>query len=271
MKPVYSNQPINKSGASGRGRRSRQNRGTPPTAVLAVMTFVLACMFVLRGVFPDGGETGDTGEEAAYAYGEFDAGDEYLSDETEETDETDETDETCDETGTVVNTAASDKRADINNAFYVSGALPVFADTFADNVIENKADKPRSAVSVFPLDGEITSYFGTRDDPFGSDTVETHLGIDIAGGTAVYACADGVVETVSRGESYGNYVVIRHNDEIESLYAHCAKIYVSEGESVSAGDNIARAGMTGSATGVHLHFEIRVNGERVDPLDYVRQ
>ena len=238
MKPTYTNRPVNTAA------RTEKAEGAPPVGILLFMTFVLASMFFIRGILPAGGSSGETeAEEAAYVYGEF----------AEDTSNDDEEDKEPEEADTAGQTEASEETGIAGSTAYI---LPL---------IHNKT-KP---VSVFPLDGEITSYFGTRSDPFGSDSVETHLGIDVAGGTDIYACADGQVEKVGESDSYGNYVIIRHSGKLESLYAHCEKIYVSEGDTVSAGDVIAKAGKTGNATGVHLHFEIRVNGERVDPLDYV--
>lgn len=131
-------------------------------------------------------------------------------------------------------------------------------------------------VFVFPLDGKITSEFAWRDDPFYDPTdggvaeCEFHRGIDISAAHSrdIQACSNGIVSYVGKSTGYGNYIMIDH-DGFVSLYAHCSEILCNIGDQVSAGDSIAIAGATGRATGVHLHFEIRVNGEFVDPLDYV--
>ena len=75
--------------------------------------------------------------------------------------------------------------------------------------------------------------------------------------------------TYTPGYDYGMYVVIDHGDGYQSLYAHCSAIYVSVGQMVNKGDTIAAVGSTGWSTGPHLHFEIRKDGQRVDPLNYV--
>lgn len=78
--------------------------------------------------------------------------------------------------------------------------------------------------------------------------------------------------TVIRAEwhwSYGNYVIIDHGDGISTLYAHCSALLVSVGAQVSQGDTIALVGMTGSADGNHVHVEVRINGQRVDPNGYI--
>jgi len=122
-----------------------------------------------------------------------------------------------------------------------------------------------------PLDGDITSGFSKRDDPFGSGESEFHLGIDIsaADDLSVAAWRYGEVTVCEYDESYGNYIVIDHGDGLSSLYAHLAESYVGCGDTVAAGENIAEAGSTGRSTGVHLHFEIRENGEHIDPFGYL--
>ena len=68
---------------------------------------------------------------------------------------------------------------------------------------------------------------------------------------------------------YGNYIIIDHGNGIETAYGHCSKLLAEKGESVRRGDKIALVGSTGNSTGPHLHFEIKINGEFVDPLNYV--
>ena len=130
---------------------------------------------------------------------------------------------------------------------------------------------------VLPLDGELNSAYGTRVDPFYTGNLllldasdyEEHRGLDISAARScdIRAAMDGIVRYVGWDDSYGNYLIIRH-DDCETLYAHCASIEVVEGQSVRAGESIAVAGMTGRATGVHLHFEVFVDGVSVDPAAY---
>lgn len=116
----------------------------------------------------------------------------------------------------------------------------------------------------------ITSYYGWRYLFGGYDF---HTGLDIAGplGTSIYASKSGVV-TFSGWNvyGYGNLIIISHPDGSETRYAHLTQSYVSAGQSVSKGQNIAAMGTTGRSTGSHLHFEIRFGGETVDPLPYLR-
>lgn len=98
-----------------------------------------------------------------------------------------------------------------------------------------------------------------------------HLGIDMAapGGTPVYASAAGTVVTSAWHYSYGYYVLIDHGDGFATLYAHNSKLCVSAGSYVAQGQKIAEVGTTGSSSGNHLHFEVRVNGKTTNPRGYV--
>lgn len=129
-----------------------------------------------------------------------------------------------------------------------------------------------------PLEGTlmITSEFslvGRMHPVFGS--VRPHKGTDLAAniGDNVYASLDGTVTYSGRAEGYGNVVYILSNVSgysVETRYAHCSALLVSTGNQVSAGTVIAKAGQTGWATGPHLHFEIRINGEPINPRRYLK-
>lgn len=128
-----------------------------------------------------------------------------------------------------------------------------------------------------PYDGVyLTSYYGYRYHPLDGDW-RYHSGIDVsmsgAYGKNIVATRAGTVILSSleseSGTGYGNYIIIDHGDGYTSLYGHCSALLVSQGQHVSRGQIIARVGSTGWSTGPHLHFEVRYNGETVDPLDYV--
>ena len=122
-----------------------------------------------------------------------------------------------------------------------------------------------------PLYGTITSTFGYRNDPFTSDYVK-HYGIDIAGdkGEEILSAADGEVSFVGVDKNgYGNYLKIKHNDSLVTLYGHCSKITVKKGDKVSKGQPVALVGSTGRSTGNHLHFEMIVNGVPVNAMWYM--
>lgn len=121
-----------------------------------------------------------------------------------------------------------------------------------------------------PVDGVITCEFGPRINPV---TFEAgfHNGIDYAGNTgeAIRATKSGVVEYSGWIEGYGYTIILNHGDGIKSLYAHSSQLIVSVGNSVQQGETVALIGSTGMSTGPHLHFEIRVNGQPVDPFGYI--
>lgn len=118
---------------------------------------------------------------------------------------------------------------------------------------------------IKPVEGVVSSGFGSRN-PTTPTVPKYHTGIDIANviGTKIVAAMEGEVTQVSSIGDYGNHLRIK-NGEIVTLYAHCSKIYVKEGDKISQGQEIAEVGDTGNVTGPHLHFEIRRNNEFVDP------
>lgn len=116
----------------------------------------------------------------------------------------------------------------------------------------------------------ISSEFGPRRAPTaGASTY--HRGRDYAApsGTPIYASADGRVVTASYNSVRGNYVVIDHGNGLQTWYQHASRLYVSAGQKVSRGQNIAAVGTTGVSTGAHLHYEVHVNGTPVDPRKYL--
>lgn len=118
----------------------------------------------------------------------------------------------------------------------------------------------------------ITSDYGTRQHPIQGVT-NFHLGIDIGNayyGTPAVAALGGVVTYAGELGSYGNCVIIQHGDGISTLYGHGQKILTQIGAQVQQGDVIMEIGSTGNSTGPHLHFEVRINGATVDPLNYVK-
>ena len=119
--------------------------------------------------------------------------------------------------------------------------------------------------------GMVTSEFGYRKDPFTGQT-KGHSGLDLGAGkgTAIRAALPGTVYVVRYSNSgYGYHVMVDHDGGFVTLYAHCSKILVTEGQTVDAGTVIAEVGSTGRSTGNHLHFEIRINGEKQNPRSYL--
>lgn len=131
---------------------------------------------------------------------------------------------------------------------------------------------PSGSGWLWPAPGPITSYFGGRPDPI-TGASRYHPGLDIGAsyGTPIQASNSGVVIYAGVQTGYGNIVVIDHGGGIATAYAHQSQILVSDGQYVSRGQVIGRVGSTGYSTGPHLHFEVRVNGNPVDPLGYIHQ
>lgn len=134
------------------------------------------------------------------------------------------------------------------------------------NIVKGKG------VMMWPTDGgSISSGYGNRIHPIYKEE-KMHTGIDIGGigyDAPVYASADGIVITAGWLGGYGNTVIIDHGNGISTLYGHNSKLTVKVGQEVKRGDLIAKSGSTGVSTGPHIHFEVRVNGKRVNPLEWL--
>lgn len=131
-------------------------------------------------------------------------------------------------------------------------------------------DKLDHTPTILPAEGEITSAFGYRRNPFGGRSTESHNGIDIACnyGTPVLASAAGVVTFAARDPVYGHKVVIDHGHGIETFYGHNSRLLVKKGDQVNKADLIAYSGNSGRSTGSHLHYGAIMNGLNVDPLTF---
>ena len=127
-----------------------------------------------------------------------------------------------------------------------------------------------STPSLWPVRGWVTSPFGNRTSPF-SGIQKFHEGIDIAAqtGTPVMAPADGVVIHAGFSTGYGNMVEISHGYGVKTVYGHNSRLNVKAGQQVKRGDIISYIGDTGSSTGPHLHYEVRLNGLPVNPVKYM--
>ena len=122
--------------------------------------------------------------------------------------------------------------------------------------------------SVKPVSGNITSRYGAVET---SVRDHAHGGLDIAApyGTSIKAAAEGTISYSGWMSGYGYLIIIDHANGVQTYYGHCSKLYASVGEEVAAGDVIAAVGSTGNSTGNHLHLEIRLNGEKVNPQSYI--
>ncbi len=124
--------------------------------------------------------------------------------------------------------------------------------------------------NIKPARGWFTSRFGYRIDPF-TGRPEMHAGLDIAGppGTPIYAPADGIVSHVGFESGYGKLVSIDHGYGVITRYAHNSRIFVEQGQKVKRWDVISAIGSTGRSSGPHLHYEVRIHGVPVDPMNYI--
>lgn len=162
-------------------------------------------------------------------------------------------------------------------------ALPF--DEITVNLIELKAKfleqelrayeavlKERAVVpNIWPVKGDLDSGFGGRRNPFGGSSYEYHEGqdIEVPTGTPVSATANGTVLCAGWQNGYGQVVYIDHGNGISTRYGHLSQINVSIGQTISRGETIGLSGSTGRSTGPHLHYEVRINNEPVNPLNYL--
>jgi len=154
----------------------------------------------------------------------------------------------------------------------LANILKIEADRASDGI--EPSNKAGSGSFIWPLPAQYkkrTSTFGYRSDPFGSGKTEGHCGDDYSApsGTPIYAVADGVVDSSGYSGSAGNCVVIYHGNGLSSVYMHASVLIAKAGQTVKQGDVIALVGTTGRSTGPHLHISFRLNGNWVDPKNYI--
>lgn len=123
-----------------------------------------------------------------------------------------------------------------------------------------------TAAPRYPVYGSMTSPFGLRQHPV-TGAGDYHTGMDIAApeGADIYAAYPGTVAEVGRSEIYGSFITLDHGGGLTTRYCHCSRILAEEGQKLRAGARIAEVGSTGMATGPHLHFEARVDGDLIQP------
>lgn len=139
-----------------------------------------------------------------------------------------------------------------------------FAESFKQDSALVRLTEPTDCGFVLPFKGNVTSEFGWRHR-------RPHYGTDInlETGDTVVAAFDGMIRIAKLNRSYGNVVIIRHNNGLETVYAHLSKILVEAGQKIEAGQQIGLGGNTGHSFGSHLHFEIRYLGQAMDAEDFV--
>lgn len=122
-------------------------------------------------------------------------------------------------------------------------------------------------LAVNPVSGHITSRFGSRE----AIRDHEHKGLDIAAktGTPIKAVSTGKIIHSGTMGGYGNLIIIDHGNGVKTYYGHCSKLYAKKGETVKTGEIIATVGSTGNSTGSHLHLEVRLNNQILNPLKYL--
>ena len=152
-------------------------------------------------------------------------------------------------------------------------AAPAQASDVADTAAEASAVAVRTIAFSAPVVGyETNSRFGLRRLSF-ERRARMHEGLDYAApaGTPILAAAEGRVIRTGTSSSYGRFVEIQHANGVTSFYAHMSRIAVSEGDLMAAGETIGAVGSTGRSTGPHLHFEIRRDGQQINPENFLGQ
>jgi len=138
--------------------------------------------------------------------------------------------------------------------------------------ITNERIRYRATPTIWPAAGTITSSYGYRFSPFGGEDSDFHSGLDISNqiGSPIFATADGVVRHIGWAPGYGKAVLLDHGFGYSTLYGHVNDFKVKEGQRVSRGQVIALMGRTGRTTGVHVHYEVWIEGKAVNPMPYLR-
>jgi len=134
--------------------------------------------------------------------------------------------------------------------------------------VEKQQALAAATPSIWPVVGYLSSMWGSRKDPF-TGGHDFHPGLDISAnaGTPIHATADGVVESAGYAGNYGNAVVLKHGFGLSTRYGHMSRIAAFPGMKVRRGDIIGYVGSTGRATSAHLHYEILLNGQTINPLN----
>jgi murein DD-endopeptidase MepM/ murein hydrolase activator NlpD len=146
------------------------------------------------------------------------------------------------------------------------GAMSSRLDSVRDSV-ERRHALAAATPSIWPVAGWLSSYYGTRTDPF-NDEKSFHPGLDISAdyGTPVLATADGTIQSAGPSGAYGNMVVVDHGFGIATKYGHLSRIAVVSDQRIKRGDVLGYVGTSGRSTGPHLHYEIWMNGRLTNPM-----
>lgn len=174
--------------------------------------------------------------------------------------------------GSAIIKPADNRQAEtIDTSLYAFAPQPTATLAAAKQTPVATTAKPTSQRVVWPMHGAVTTLFGVPEPPY----QPIHTGIDISDGAApgvtpIHPFKAGIVTaTIYSYSGLGNHVIVDHGSGLTSVYAHLDSIAVKKGQKVTTTSTVGREGTTGVSTGVHLHFEIRVNGTPVDPRNYI--
>lgn len=172
--------------------------------------------------------------------------------------------EPIEETSTTEAVATIDERAAVETITSAGGEDIRVLDALQDSSFEAVSV---SQEAVMPVEGKVTSGFGYRIHPI-TGSRSFHTGIDLAApqGTPIVAAYGGTVQETGYTSGRGNYILLSHGDGLQTMYCHLSEILVQQSDAVDAGGTIGLVGTTGMSTGPHLHFELRVDGIRCDPV-----
>lgn len=168
-------------------------------------------------------------------------------------------------------------KANVPSLAAVADAADIAASSGRNQLVSLPVRRAFSATSVsipsrMPVEGvRLTSDYGLRFHPVLGGRRQ-HKGVDLAGpvGTPVHATADGSVSKAEWFSSYGLYVSLEHGGDLQTRYGHMSRLNVAAGQQVRKGDIIGYIGSTGRSTGPHLHYEVRVAGQAVNPIPYMQ-
>lgn len=171
-------------------------------------------------------------------------------------------------------TKLSDKEKEIQSKIdeYNNQFAEVNKEILALSMSDSLVGKYIGGVMAWPVPGytKITSNYGMRTHPI-TGVYKLHTGVDVSApiGADFVAANDGIVTKACYNTAYGNMVIIDHGGGISTLYAHGSEILVEVGQAVTRGDPVLKVGSTGYSTGAHAHFEVRINGEVTNPIEYI--
>ncbi len=171
--------------------------------------------------------------------------------------------------------AAPLRSAQVEKQTALGGRDEQFRNLFASWQGSDTTAAPRAAVSIpsrMPVEGvRLSSDYGMRWHPVTGGR-RAHKGVDLAGatGTPIHATADGLVSKADWFSSYGLYIQLEHGGNLQTRYGHMSRLNVGAGQRVKKGDVIGYVGSTGRSTGPHLHYEVRIAGEAVNPIPYMQ-